>query len=246
MKILRIIYDWPPPWHGLAPAPYEMSKAQVKLGHTLDVFCGRWPKAGPIEQLEGVTLHPFLREPVPGTLNLTISPLVFFYYLNWRRKNSVDIIHSHGHFAIWLYLYRLILKKLFPWAKELKTPLVVHFHNTVEGREEQLQSKGSPIKWYSKTIVWPIAKLSDKWAVQVADACIFVSQDNKDQAIKYYSADSAKCFVVESAVNTQVFKPINREEFEKTRRELNLDPLDKVVLNAGVMLERKNIHCGHQ
>ena len=46
MKILRIVYDWPPPWYGLAPAPYEMTVAQTKLGHTIDVFCGRWPRAG--------------------------------------------------------------------------------------------------------------------------------------------------------------------------------------------------------
>ncbi len=242
MKIARIIYDWPPPWQGLAPAPYEMSKAQVRLGHTLDVFCGMWPGSGEIEQISGVTLHPFYREPFPGSLNLTISVWLFFSYLNWRRKNKIDILHSHGHFGIWIYLYRLILKKIMPWSNEATTPLIAHFHNTVEGREESLQKRDTPVKWYSKYIAWPLGKLSDKWAVAAADACIFVSGDTRDQAIKFYKANPDKCFVVESGVNPELFKPIGREEFEKTRSDLNLDPLDKVILNTGIMLERKNIH----
>lgn len=242
MKILRIIYDWPPPWAGLVPGPFEITRTQAKLGHVIDVFCGRWPKSGPIEQVPGVTLHSFMREPLPGTLNLTTSFLLFSYYLKWRKKNNVDLIHSHGHFAIWIYLYRLLLKKFFPGAKELKTPLVVHFHNTVEGREQKLKQKNSPIKWYSQYISWPLGKLSDKWAVQVGDALIFAGVDNRDQAINYYNANPSKCFVLENGVNTRMFSSITREEWEKTRRELNLDPLDKVILNTGMMLERKNIH----
>jgi len=30
MNILRLIYDWPPPWDGLAPAPFEISRAQAE------------------------------------------------------------------------------------------------------------------------------------------------------------------------------------------------------------------------
>ena len=49
MKIARIIYDWPPPWSGLAPHPYELTLAQLKLGHEVEIFCGRWPHAGGFE-----------------------------------------------------------------------------------------------------------------------------------------------------------------------------------------------------
>ena len=54
MKICRIIYDWPPPWSGLAPHPYEITKAQLKKGHDVTVLCARWPKAGDIEKPKGL------------------------------------------------------------------------------------------------------------------------------------------------------------------------------------------------
>ncbi len=242
MKILRIVYDWPPPWDGLAPAPYEMTSAQVKLGHEVDVFCGRWPFAGPIETLKNVKLHPFLREPLRGTLNITTSPIVFFYYLFWRLKNVPDVIHSHGHFAIWIYAYRFFLKKFLPRSRELKIPLVAHFHNTVKGRWEKLEGHDKNIKPISKYLSWPLAQKSDEWATRCADACIFVSSETRNEAIKHYNADASKCFVVETGVNTELFTPIGPEEMVKTRAELGLAPHDKVILNNGAVVERKNIH----
>lgn len=242
MKILRIIYDWPPPWTGLAPAPYEMTLAQTKLGHEIDIFCGRWPFAGPLERIEGVNFKTFIREPLAGTLMLTTAPLMFLSYLKWRRSNEVDVIHSHGHFAGWIYVYRAFLKKVFPKAKELKTPLVVQFHNTVKGRAERLKKEGKKISPVSKWLSWPLMQKSDEYAVKAADALVFVSEELKKEAIKYYGASPNKCFVVESGVNASLFTPINLEEREKTRHELGLDQKDKIILNNGAMVERKNIH----
>jgi len=242
MKILRIVYDWPPPWDGLAPAPYEMTSAQTRLGHKVDVFCGRWPLAGKIEQLPDVTLHSFFREPFPGMLMLTVSPLMFLYYLWWRLKNTVDVIHSHGHFGIYIYAYRALLQKFFKNAKELQIPVVAHFHNTFKGRWESAIEKGKEIKWYSQYISWPLGVFSDRLAVKVSSACVFVSNAIRNDAIKYYGADPEKCFVVESGVNPSLFKPVGAEEKEKTRKDLGLYPKEKVILNYGKMVERKNVH----
>ncbi|MFC1756099.1 glycosyltransferase family 4 protein [Patescibacteria group bacterium] len=242
MKIARIIYEWPPPWLGLAPAPYEMTKSQVKLGHTFDIFCARWPKAGPIAGLEEVEFHHVFRVPVQGLVSLTSSIAIFFKYKAWRKNNDVDLVHSHGHFGIWIYLYRRFLKKHFPWAKELKAPLVVHFHNTVRGRKVKLEESGSEIKPISKFVDWPLAELSDRLAIKTGNAYVFVSEDLKKEAIEYYKADPKKCFVVESGVNTETFMPVSPEEKVKTRIELKVDPLDKIILNAGALVERKNIH----
>jgi glycosyltransferase involved in cell wall biosynthesis len=242
MKILRIIYDWPPPWHGLSPHPYELTVAQLRQGHNVTVWGGRWPSNGPIERPGGIEVKGFFREPLPGTLNITTSVLLFIYYLFWRRSNTVDIIHAHGHFGIWIYLYRLFLRRFFKNSEELKIPLVAHFHNTVEGRKQAVLGNGIEPKVHSKYLSWPLARLSDKWAVKVASACIFVSERVRDEAIEYYGADPQKCFVVESGVNTELFHPIGAEEREKTRVELGLDNLDKIVVNNGTMVERKNIH----
>jgi len=242
MKILRIIYDWPPPWGGLGPHPYEVTLSQKKLKHDIEIFCGRWPNSGKLEEIDGVKFHPILREPFPATISFTSSVVLFFQYLNWRKKNKPDVIHSHGHFAIWIYLYRLILMKYFPWSDELDVPLVVHYHNTAKGRWVAMEEAGKYISPHSKFIQWPMQILSDKWATKVASACIFVSEETKEEARKYYNADMARCFVVESGVNTDIFVPKGDEEKEKSRRELNYDIYDKVLLYHGMVLERKNVH----
>lgn len=242
MKILRITYEWPSPWDGLAPAPYEITHAQEKKGHTFDIFCGRWPFSGDVEVLPNTKFTTFFREPLPGLLLVTIAPFVLIKYLIWRRKNKPDLIHSHGHFAAWIYLYRRFLQKFFKGSKELKIPLVVHFHNTFKGRWISLEKKGSPIKPLTKYISWPLGVMSDRLAVKTADACIFVSGEIKEEAAKYYQADPGKCYVVENGVNVELFSPVGWEEKSKTRLEMGLDPNSKVILNHGKMVERKNIH----
>ena len=242
MRILRIIYDWPPPWQGLGPHPYELTKAQLRLGHDIDIFCGRWPKAGSIEKPEGVNIQSILREPFNGAIFFTSSLILFFKYLSFRRKNKVDIIHSHGHFGIWIYFYRFILQKFFPWAKELKTPLVVHFHNIAQDRWEEMEKQGQEIKAVSRNFSWPLTVFSDKKSVKVASACIFVSEENKKKAIELYGADERRCFVVESGVNPVLFKGVSDIEKEKSRNDLGLDRYDKIILNHGAMVKRKNVH----
>ncbi len=241
MKILRIVYDWPKPWQGLAPAPYEITCAQMKLGHTVEVMCGYWPKSGGAERPDNLKVHTVMREPYPGTIYFTSSVILFFQYILWTMKNKADVIHCHGHFAIWIYLYRYILQKLFPWAKELETPLVVHFHNIAESRKEKLMETGADIKTFSKNISWPMEIFSNKLSLRVSAANIFVSEENKNDAIKYYQADPRRCFVVETGVNPALFKPIGGEEREKSRKDLGLDIYDKIILNHGVMSDRKNI-----
>lgn len=242
MKIARIVYEWPPPWQGLAPAPYEMTRAQLNLGHEFEIFCAVWPKSGLPEQLPKTKINPIWREPFPGTVSLTSSLALFFKYLSWRKNHRIDLIHAHGHFGIWIYFYRNFLQKYFPWFDELKTPLIIHFHNTVRGRKLKLEENESEIKNISKYISWPLAEYADRLAIKVAAACIFVSKELREEAIKHYGADPKKCFVVETGVNTNLFKPINPEEKAKARIEIKLQPQDKLIVNVGALVERKNIH----
>ncbi len=242
MKILRIIYDWPRPWQGLAPHPYELTISQLKAGHEVEIFSGFWPKSGGAERPGNIKVNTVIREPFPGTIFFTSSVLLFFKYLLWRRSNKVDIIHSHGHFAVWIYLYRYILQKYFPWSKELKTPIVVHFHNIAQSRMDELKENKADIKEISKRISWPMEIFSNKLSLKVASAVIFVSEKNRTDAVTMYKADPKRSFVVETGVNQEIFHSIGQEERDKSRKELGLDMYDKVILNHGMMLERKNIH----
>lgn len=242
MKILRIIYDWPPPWQGLAPHPYELTASQEKAGHDIEIFSGRWPSAGNIEKPGNVKVHPIIREPLPGTIFFTSSVLLFFKYLKWRRKNTPDVIHSHGHFAVWIYFYRCFLQRFFPWSKELTVPLVVHFHNVAKDRWVKMEEQNKPITPLARYLVWPLSIFSDRRAVRAAAACIFVSEGNLKKAVEYYGADPKRCFFVESGVNPNLFKKTTSEEVEKSRLDLGFDQEDRIILNHGVMSERKNVH----
>jgi len=242
MKILRFSYEWPPPWIGLTPHIYEVTAHQAKKGHFIHVFCARWFKAGALETLPNTRLHTFFREPLPGTVFFTISPLVFIYYLMWRCINTPDVIHMHGHFGYWVLVYRNILKSIKKKNFETKIPLVVHFHNNAQERWDKMKEKGTKIKWYSEKIGYPMEVKANKLALKLADAYIFVSEDMKQAAIKLYGADETKCHVVETGVNTELFTPVDMNERDKTRKELGLIFTDRVIVNVGFIKERKNIH----
>jgi len=241
MRILRIFYDWPGRWDGLAPAGYELTAEQVKLGHKLTVMCGYW-RATPPEKLDDVNIISTYREPFHGSLFFTSSIVLFLKYFFWRNKYKVDVIHSHGHFGIWIYLYRKVLKS-FPLLKdyEFKPVFVSHFHNTFKGRWESLIAEKKPINKISEKIFYPLGVLSDKWALEVSDVCLFVSENLLEEAVKYYGADRNKCQVVESGVNTDLFKRVSQIERQKTRHDLGYDEFDKVVINYGKLVARKNI-----
>ncbi|MFZ5424754.1 MAG: glycosyltransferase family 4 protein [Patescibacteria group bacterium] len=242
MKILRIIYEWPPPWDGLTAHPYELTVSQSKLGHEIEIICGRWPRAGDIEQVKNVKLHPLIREPLNGLLLITVAPLVLFKYLSVSRRFKPDVVHIHGHFGLYVYLYRTFLGKFYKKSLELSVPIVSHFHNTVAGRWEASRENNIELKPLTKLVHWPLAKVSDSLAVKHASACVFVSEATKQEAIKHYNASPEKCFVVETGVNPILFSRVSQEEKEKTRKDLGLDNYDKVILNNGAMVERKNIH----
>ena len=242
MKILRIVYDWPPPWTGLTPQPYEITRAQKQMGDDVTVMSGRWPKAGNLEVPNGVKVITVWRAPIQGTVIFTSALLMFFRYLLWRRKNIPDVIHIHGHFGYWLLVYRNFLHRLKPWHRELEVPVVYHYHITYQGRWEEAKKKGKSIKFSSEKIEWPLMVKADKLGAKIASACVFTSINVKQEAVNYYKVKEEKCFVVESGVNTNLFRDVTRDERDKTRKELGFDPFDKVILNYGFIVERKNIH----
>ena len=186
MKILRLAYEYPPPWDGLGSAIYEITQAQIKLGNQVEVFSSKnFPRA----------LKRF-------SLFLTTAPAVLVGYIFYRlRGKKVDVVHGHGHITFWFNLYKLF----FGWLD--KTPYVLHFHVTAVGREVKAKEKGSKLDFWTKYFEWPLHKFSDKVGCRVADAVICTSQMVKEEALEYYQADPEKVFVVENGVNTKLFVP---------------------------------------
>jgi len=254
MKILRIVYDFPPPWEGLAPGPYELSQAQIELGNEVTVICGLWPKQKPLQvpYLGRMKLRRFMREPFRGCLFFTTAIFAFIAIFSLRIINRLapnrkvlgfDLIHGHGHLPFYLHIY----KKLF--GRIDKTPYFFHLHITAAGRERKAKEADDKIDFLTRFFEWPLHKLSDKLGCQVAEAIFTVSESVKNEAIKYYGADPLKIFVVENGVNCSMFQPTRLEDqdthsFERMIKEIQPQQLnikDKIILFLGRHTDRKNL-----
>jgi glycosyltransferase involved in cell wall biosynthesis len=240
MKIGRICYEWPPPWDGLTPNPYEISKSQTQLGHKIVYFSANWPNSGKVVTENNILNIKVIREPLSGLVNITSSVLIFFKFKKWMKTHTVDVLHFHGHFGLWILRYLVFVKKFFKKSKLARIPIVYHFHNTVAGREDKLRKAGKSPTFISQFFAWPLAKYSDKLAVDHADALIACSNEVKNEIFEFYNPQNDNVYLVENGVNTNLFAPINIEELEKSRVELGFDNLDKIILFVGKLTERKN------
>lgn len=234
MKIVRIVYDWPSPWSGLAPAPYGLTKAQALLGNDITVFCGKWPKAGTVEQIPGVRVYSFYREFVSGFMLLTTAPLMTLGFLLWRLFNRVDVYHVHGQFGLYFYFYKILFGFLD------KAPVVAHAHVCFKARTLQMQKDGKRISRFAKYIDWPMSEFAQFLSTKVASAFIFVSENVKNEFLSFYKIDSKKCYVVESGVDSTLFKEPSKEEKTNFRKILNVSESDYLVSNLSFIVERKN------
>lgn len=239
MNILRIIYDWPDAnniTEGLAPAPYELSLAQAKLGHKIYVLCGNLNgknlKSGRFvyslaeSNIVVYNLPRGLRHFGPF---LSTSLFVFPYYIYLKFVHGIDLIHNHGHMGLWFLIY----KWLFGWVD--KTPLVAHYHNTAKGRERNLVESGGEVPFWPKYFEYPLHKLSDYLNANLSNKIIAVAGNLKDEIIEFYRIDSTKIEVVESGVDTSRFT----KDGDKVKFGFSED--SKYLLNIGRLSKRKNI-----
>ncbi len=227
MKLLRLIYEWPPPWDGLTPGPFELTRAQVGLGHRLTVLCGGWPRH-PVEPLPGVEVRRLPSALPRFSLFLTAAPAALLATL--RLRSRVALIHGHGHLPIGYHLWRRRMGA--------RRPYVLHLHITAAGREARSRRRGGGGSFWTRRWEWPLHKLSDRVGCQVADAVLCTSASVRDEAIRFYGADAARLHVVPNGVNTDRFTP----QGEHLRARYGFAPADRVILFVGVLSGRKRPH----
>lgn len=219
-----MVYDWPPPWDGLAPGPFELSRSQVKLGHEVTVFSGT---GGELPEASAIRVHRLPRALPDLSLFLTTSPVALLGYLFYRLTRRVDLVHGHGHLPSCFHLYKF----LFGWLDH--TPYVLHLHITAAGRWERARAKGSALDFWTKYFEWPLHWFSDWVGVRVADAVVVVSQEVRDEAIKFYQARPDKISVIDNGVNPDLFRPSTSPTIHDSSFK---------ILYVGAISRRKNIH----
>lgn len=230
MRILRFIYDWPPPWDGLAPGPFALTRAQAALGNKLTVICGGGSlllKKRQTEKIPGVSILRLARTlPHIGPF-FTTSPLALLAYFYFKFKFRPEVIHGHGHITLWFNLYRF----MFGWLDS--TPYVLHFHNTAAGREAKVRSQGGSVPLLTSLVEWPLHKLSDYLGCLVADKLIFVSAETANEAARHYGAKPEKIVVLENGVDCEMFSPDGpvKQEFKT----------GQTLLYVGALTKRKRV-----
>lgn len=92
--ILRLIYDFPPPWDGLGAGPYYLTKAQMALGNAVTVVSRKAQDVHALEE-HGLTIFRcFSRIPIVGQFWIS-NPKRFLQCIRFISEHRVDIIHSH-------------------------------------------------------------------------------------------------------------------------------------------------------
>ena len=224
------MYDFPPPWVGLAPFGWELTKAQVEAGHEVTVICGNWRNARPpLPKLPSkLSLVRIPREPFSSTLFLSSAVLAYFQILKEVRTSKFDAILGHGQLPMYYHLHRLILGRF------LTSNYFLTLHVTAAGRRRN--ALGEKLGLMTK-IEWYFHELSDRWGVRIAQHIFVTGENVKDEVVEFYKADPNKITVLENGVDFDIFKPGGKS----VNQEYKLKTNEKVILFVGVHNNRKGL-----
>ncbi|HJW88018.1 MAG TPA: glycosyltransferase, partial [Dehalococcoidia bacterium] len=134
-----------------------------------------------------------------------VSELVPFHHENGLRY---DLVHSH------YWLSGVVGEKLKAvWG----VPHVTTFHTLARLKEEALGT----------VVESPLRSTIEAGVISAADMIITFTEDEKERITRLYGAQAERIRVVPCGVNTQLFRPMNRDE---ARKALGLSPEDKDIL----------------
>ena len=230
MHILRMVHEYPLPWHGMTPGPYELSAAQVALGDAVTIVCGGYPHFRTYRDARFRVLRTKGTLPYIGPFPVTMSVSALRAW--WvQRRHPAAVIHAHNHMGFYLHLARR-------WGgRRGGPPLALHLDITAAGREARVLATGQRLDPITRHYEWPLHKLADRAGCQVAEAVICVSESTRADAIRYCGADPTKTYVVPNGVNPSRFHP----EGPARREDLGLSRQDRVILYVGGLHQRKNV-----
>jgi len=224
MNILRVCYEYPPPWEGLTPGPFEISSAQIKKGHKVIFLAGgssndHYIKKDGIEVKRiGKSLSTYFFGPF-----LSFDIKLVYYIWNILKNEKIDIIHFHGNTALWFNVLRFLgfFKKI---------PYIYHAHASGIKFFRSFWKKANYINKIKALFIWPLIVVQDFLTVKTANAIIAVSQKDKDIFINDYGCPSEKIYVVENGVNVKRF----------AFRTKKASDILKIIF-VGILRERKNV-----
>ncbi|GAG94296.1 unnamed protein product, partial [marine sediment metagenome] len=109
MNILRVCYEYPPPWDGLTPGPFEISLAQIEKGHKIIFLAGGSSNDPEIKKdgIEVIRIGKSLPTYFFGPF-LSVDIKLTYHIEKILRDEKIDVIHFHGSTALWFNALRLL------------------------------------------------------------------------------------------------------------------------------------------
>jgi len=135
------------------------------------------------------------------------------------RKDNIDIFHG-------------LTGEVPLGIKELEIPVVVTIHDLIFLRYPQFYTV------FDRNI----HKLKARYAVKNADIIVAVSEQTKNDIIKFFGVDAKKIRVVYQGCQDVFKQSFSSEDKRLVRSKFNLP--EKFILNVGTIEERKNILAG--
>ena len=195
----------------------ELARELCNKGHIVDVYTRVHDPADPqiIDLGEGARLiH------IKAGQELDIHKLALYSYLpdfacnmeRYRKDNDLhyDLVFSHYWLSCWVGKY------LQMWWS---VPHITMFHTMGAIKNGIGIGEDEP----------ELRIVTEREAVQDSHRIIASTKREKDDIVRYYGASPEKIGVVPCGVNTELFKPSDKQS---TRQQLNLDD-DKILLFVG-------------
>jgi glycosyltransferase involved in cell wall biosynthesis len=217
LNILRITTLFVPPWKGLGPGPYELSKAQTDLNNRVIVLTKYVNKCNDFDENQNFKIYR-----IKCKFDLTFSFVAFFYSIFLIKKYKIDVLHSHGYSAFFNILFKKFLGieivssvHILRASQNIKLDFLKdrfsdlldfkYEHNFVESILEKLSLLKS--------------QLFEKFYIKYSDVLVTVSSEIKNDILKFYHR-SNKVHVIYNGVNIEIFKKVNNNfKFDKIPNE---------------------------
>ncbi len=205
----------------------EVSRNLARRGYAVDIFTRRNSVDTPevIEWAPGVRVVSLAAGPLQPRPKDELWPFMSEFrdsLLHFMERDEVHYDLVHGNF----WMSGWVASEL---RQRLDIPAVQIFHamgKTKRRHQKKVDtSPGDRIK-------------TELGVIRVVDRLIAQCPAERAELIDDYGADPAKVVIIPSAVNTKVFKPVERRQ---ARCRIGLNTEDKVLVYVGRMLPRKDI-----
>ncbi len=205
----------------------EVSRNLGRCGFAVDIFTRRDNADTPevVEWGTGVRVIRLLAGPIQPRPKDELWPYMpefrdsLLRFME-RDETHYDLIHSNFWMSGWVAI---------ELQRRLNIPAVQIFHamgKTKRRHQKKVDtSPGDRIK-------------TEKDIIREVDRIIAQCPSERSELIEDYGANPDKIVLIPSAVNTKIFRPVDRNV---ARRRTGLDIKDKVVVYVGRMLPRKDI-----